>query len=123
MGLFTEWLEKKALAESDFNNPMSQQTLGGNPLMSGLEKVRRGLQSGKIAAGGYQGLSVVASTFGLSPEEAQELVKYGIVLRGQDGMDINDQKLVVLQRQLNPGLSSQIKRLQTPVLPPPPRTT
>lgn len=120
MGIFKEWVEKRNVAESDLHNPMSGQSLGGNPFISGLHKLQRGLQNGELASG-YTGHSVAGSKFGLSPEETQEMLRRGLLARGQDGIDVNTQRLQMFLKQL-PGQSPnpRIAPPKVPSLPPVP---
>ena len=104
MGLFSEWLSKR-LVESDVRNPGEVTSLGGSPLSSGLEKLTRGLRSGKLDRG-YTDFGIIAQVFGLSEEEIQELMKFKVVINR--GKDIDVKKLQNLQRQLNPGQSSRV---------------
>ena len=115
MGLFSEWLSKR-LAESDVPNPGADMSLGSTPVVSGLEKLTRGLRAGKYDSG-YTSFSVLAQHFGLSNEEVQALMKMKVIVNF--GKDIDIQRLQILQRQMNPGQSSQMAR-KAPVLPPPP---
>lgn len=120
MGIFREWAKKRDLAESDLHNPMSTQSIGGNPFISGLHKLQKGLQGGELS-GGFTGHSVAGSKFGLSPEETQEMLKRGLLARGQNGVDVNTQRLQMFLKQM-PGQSPnpRIAPLAGPQVPPPP---
>jgi len=101
---FREWSEKRGFSESDINNPMSGQSLGGNPFISGLNKLQKGLRAGEVSNGYTGGYSVIANKFGLSPEEIEEMLNRGLIAKGQDGMDINTERLQMFLRQM-PGQS------------------
>lgn len=101
---FREWSEKRDILESDINNSMSGQSLGGNPFISGLMKLQRGLQAGEVSGGYVGGYGVIGNKFGLSSEEMDEILKYKILVRGQDGMDINTDRLQMFLKQM-PGQS------------------
>jgi len=117
MGIFKDWAKKRDLAESDLHNPMSAQSLGGNPFISGLHKLQKGLQAGELSSG-FTGHSVVAGKFGLSPEETQEMLKRGVLARGQDGVDVNTRRLQMFLKQM-PGQSPN-PRIAPPPQPPMP---
>lgn len=119
MGIFKDWVAKRDLSESDLHNSLSTQSLGGNPFISGLNKLQKGLQGGELS-GGFTGHSVAGNKFGLSPEETQEMLKRGVFARGQDGIDINTQRLQGFLKQL-PGQSQnpRIAPPARPALPPP----
>jgi len=106
MQKFNDWLEKRLL-ESDWQNPAAQQSLGGSSIMSGLEKITRGLRKG-LYPDGYTDISVLANHFGLSEEELSAIWKLKILTKNGNGQGIDVQRLQTLQRQLNPGQSSQI---------------
>ena len=104
MGIFKDWAEKRHLAESEINNPISGQSLGGSPFISGLHKLQKGLRAGEVSNGYTGGYSVIANKFGLSPEEIEEMLNRGLIAKGQDGMDINTRRLQMFLKQM-PGQS------------------
>lgn len=120
MGIFKDWVAKRDLAESDIHNSLSTQSLGGNPFISGLNKLQKGLQGGELS-GGFTGHGVAGNKFGLSPEETQEMLRRGLLARGQDGVDINTARLQMFLKQM-PGQSPnpRIAPLAGPQAPPPP---
>lgn len=101
---FSEWFEKRVVLESDINNSMSGQSLGGNAFISGLNKLQRGLQAGEVSRGYVGGYGVIGNKFGLSSKEMDEILKYKVLVRGQDGMDISIDRLQMFLKQL-PGQS------------------
>jgi hypothetical protein len=126
MGIFQDWMERRILSESEFNNPMTTQNFGGNPFVSGLHKLQKGLQGGLVANGNYQGHSVLANQFGLSPEETQEMLRFNIIVRGQDGTNVNTQRLQMFLKQMpgqtpNPRIAPRPEP-SIPMPPPPPST-
>lgn len=118
MGLFADWVEKKKLSESVDPNALSQQSLGGNPLSSGVEKITRGLRDGHLPSG-YTSFNVLATKFGLSQPETQALMQNQVL--GNRGTEIDPNRLQGFQKQFNPGQSSRITQQRPPAPPPVPQ--
>ena len=107
------------LNESEFFNPLSQQSMGGNPLNSGLMKLVTGTQKGGPTSG-ITGASVLANQYGLTKEELSALWKAKVIANlPNDGTSINIQRLQSFQKQLNVGQSSNVQYKPTMMAPPP----
>lgn len=101
---FQEWLTNiKEDVHPDFydpaKNPLKNMKLGGNPLISGVNKLSKGLKEGKVTSGYTGGFSVIADVFGLSDEEIQQMIRSKIVKREQDGWYIDTNILTGYHRQ------------------------